>query len=138
MNQQSKSPLMNSGDDTTIGTRADKTISRAELAAAVYKIIGTTRAESAIIVDAVLAEIFGKITSGETVKLHNFGKFVVRQKDKREGRNPRTLEPAEISERRIVQFKASPAMRAALNKSATAEAGEEVKASKPAKLNQSA
>ncbi len=99
-------------------SRADHTITRADLAQAVYKIIGTTRTEASAIVDLMLAEMFEKITTGEVVKLHNFGKFVIRQKSKREGRNPRTLEPAEISERRIVQFKPSPALRGQLNKTA--------------------
>ena len=97
-------------------SRADQTITRVDLSKAVFKIIGTTRTEASAIVDLILAEMFEKITAGEVVKLHNFGKFVIRQKAKREGRNPRTLEPAEISERRIVQFKPSPALRCQLNK----------------------
>ena len=98
-----------------ITSRSERTITRVELAAAVYKVIGTTRTEAAALVDAVIERISDKICAGETVKLHNFGKFVVRHKDKREGRNPRTLEPAEITERRIVQFRASPAMKQKLN-----------------------
>lgn len=66
--------------------------------------------------DAVFDEMLKKICNGETVKLHNFGKFVIRHKDKHEGRNPCTLEPAEISERRIVQFKSLPAMKQKLNR----------------------
>lgn len=97
--------------------RAENTVTRADLAGAVYNVIGTTRTEAAALVDAVFDKIFTTICGGETVKLHNFGKFVIRQKDKREGRNPRTLEPAEISERRIVQFKPSPAMKQKLNRS---------------------
>jgi integration host factor subunit alpha len=96
-------------------SRAETTITRIDLAAAVYKVIGTTRTEAAALVDAVIDRISEKICAGETVKLHNFGKFVVRHKDKREGRNPRTLEPAEITERHIVQFRASPAMKQKLN-----------------------
>ena len=117
--------------------RADNTITRADLAAAVYKIIGTTRTESAAIVDVMLAEMFERISSGEIVKLHNFGKFVIRQKGKREGRNPRTLEPAVISERRIVQFKPSPALRGVLNKGpAKASAKSAKKSAKRTKLSE--
>lgn len=92
-----------------------KTLTRADLSEVVYATIGTTRTEAAKLVDLVLATIGDKICEGETVKLHNFGKFVVREKAKREGRNPRTMEPAEISERRIVQFKPSPAFKEKLN-----------------------
>lgn len=95
--------------------RAEKTITRADLAAVVYGQIGTTRTEAASIVDVFIEKMFERICAGETVKLHNFGKFVVRHKNKRKGRNPRTLAPAEIKERRIVQFKPSPAMKRKLN-----------------------
>lgn len=95
--------------------RADTTVTRADLADAVYNIIGTTRTEAAELVDVMFDTIADRICAGETAKLHNFGKFVVRHKDKREGRNPRTLEPAEITERRIVQFRPSPAMKQQLN-----------------------
>ena len=106
---------LRSSKQTNLPSRAENTITRADLAAAVYKIIGTTRTEAADLVDSVLEKIADRICAGETVKLHNFGKFVVRHKDRREGRNPRTLEPAEITERRIVQFRPSPAMKKKLN-----------------------
>jgi len=105
-----------SPSSTKIKPRADHTITRADLANAVYNVIGTTRTEASFLVDEVLDRIFETICRGETVKLHNFGKFVIRHKDKRAGRNPRTLEPAEITERRVVQFKASPAMKQKLNR----------------------
>ena len=98
-----------------IGRRAERTVTRMDLASVVYDVVGTTRSEAAAVVDAIFEKMFETICRGETVKLHNFGKFVIRHKDKREGRNPRTLEPAEISERQIVQFKASPAMKEKLN-----------------------
>ena len=115
--RQSADPIYDAENlPVKVAPRAEYTITRSDLAGAVYNLIGTTRSEAAAIVDAVFDEMLKKISNGETVKLHNFGKFVIRHKDKREGRNPRTLEPAEISERRIVQFKPSPAMKQKLNR----------------------
>jgi integration host factor subunit alpha len=56
--------------------------------------------ESAGIVDAVLAEIFDVIVSGEDLKLKSFGSFHVLSKKERPGRNPRTGIPATVSARR--------------------------------------
>lgn len=117
------------------GSRAERTVTRMDLANVVYGVVGTTRSEAAAIVDAIFEKMFDTICKGETVKLHNFGKFVIRHKDKREGRNPRTLEPAEISERQIVQFKASPAMKGKLN---VAAADKPVKAKKKKRVPEDA
>lgn len=115
MNAQTDGASGPAGGKFKIQPRAERTVTRADLANVVYGVIGTTRSEAADIVDAIFDRMFETICKGETVKLHNFGKFVIRHKDKREGRNPRTLEPAEITERKIVQFKPSPAMKGQLN-----------------------
>ena len=51
------------------------------------------------------------LINGETVKIRNFGNFVVREKKERSGRNPRTLAAAAISARRALTFKAAPALK---------------------------
>ncbi len=43
----------------------------------------------------------------KTVKIHGFGKFVVREKGERPGRNPRTRDPVKVSARRVVRFQAT-------------------------------
>jgi len=48
---------------------------------------------------------------GETVKLSGFGVFQVRDKRARMGRNPKTGEPAAISPRRVISFRASQIMK---------------------------
>jgi len=47
------------------------------------------------------------LAKGETVEIRNFGKFTVKAKTSRVGRNPRTGEDAIITERRVVTFKPS-------------------------------
>lgn len=58
-------------------------------------------------VEQFFEEISACLERGEQVKLSGFGTFSLRDKVARPGRNPRTGEPAEVSARRVVTFKAS-------------------------------
>ena len=85
----------------------DKTLTRADLAEAVYRKVGLSRTESAQLVEMVLEEICNAIVRGETVKLSSFATFHVRDKNERIGRNPKTGEEVPILPRRVMTFKAS-------------------------------
>jgi integration host factor subunit alpha len=52
---------------------------------------------------------------GEKIKISGFGNFVLRDKRQRQGRNPQTGEPITITERRVLNFKASQLLKQALN-----------------------
>ncbi len=84
-----------------------KTITRADLAEAVYRKVGLSRTESAHLVEMVLDEICEAIVRGETVKLSSFATFQVRSKNERIGRNPKTGEEVPILPRKVMTFKAS-------------------------------
>jgi integration host factor subunit alpha len=84
-----------------------KTLTRADLAEAVYRKVGLSRTESAQLVESVLEEICDAIVRGETVKLSSFATFQVRDKNERIGRNPKTGEEVPILPRRVMTFKAS-------------------------------
>lgn len=84
-----------------------KTLTRADLAEAVYLKVGLSRAESAELVEMIIDEICDAVVRGETVKLSSFATFHVRDKAERIGRNPKTGEEVPISPRRVVSFKAS-------------------------------
>ena len=58
-----------------------KTLTRADLAEAVYRKVGLSRTESAALVESVLDEICEAIVRGETVKLSSFATFHVRSKN---------------------------------------------------------
>jgi integration host factor subunit alpha len=92
------------GRDLVMG---DKTITRADLAEAVYRKVGLSRAESAELVETILDEVCNAIVRGETVKLSTFATFHVRDKHERVGRNPKTGEQVPITPRRVMTFKAS-------------------------------
>lgn len=85
----------------------DKTVTRSDLAEAVYLEVGLSRTESAALVEMIIDEICDAIARGETVKLSSFATFQVRDKTERIGRNPKTGEEVPISSRRVVTFKAS-------------------------------
>ena len=89
-----------------------RTVTRADLAEAVYQRVGLSRTESAALVEMVLSEISDVISQGETVKLSSFGSFIVRAKGERVGRNPKTGIEVPILPRRVMTFRASQAMRA--------------------------
>jgi integration host factor subunit alpha len=86
---------------------AGKTLTRADLAEAVYRKVGLSRTESAQLVESVLDEICEAIVRGEVVKLSSFATFQVRDKNERIGRNPKTGEEVPILPRRVMTFKAS-------------------------------
>lgn len=100
---------------TTSTAPAHHTVTRADLADAVHRRIGLSRAESGEFVEAVLSEIFNAIVSGDDVKLSSFGSFHIRSKGERVGRNPKTGASAPITARRVVMFKASNVLRARIN-----------------------
>ena len=62
-----------------------KTLTRADLAEAVYRNIGLSRNESAELVETFLEEMCACLEKGEEVKLSSFGTFSVQSKRERVG-----------------------------------------------------
>ena len=89
----------------------DKTLTRMDLAEAVFREVGLSRNESATLVESVLSHISDSLVSGETVKISSFGTFSVRAKSARMGRNPKTGEEVPISPRRVLTFRPSHLMK---------------------------
>jgi integration host factor subunit alpha len=94
---------------------AGQTLTRVDLAEAVYKTVGLSRKESAGLVEMVLSEMTDRLAIGETVKLSSFGSFVVRDKGERIGRNPKTGVEVPIQQRRVLVFKPSNVLKAQMN-----------------------
>jgi integration host factor subunit alpha len=93
-----------------------KTVTRADLSEAVHNEIGLSRSESAQLIETVLGEISDALVGGEDVKLSSFGSFIVRQKNGRIGRNPKTGEEVPIDPRRVLTFRASHVLKEKINK----------------------
>ena len=96
-----------------------KTLTRADLAEAVYRKVGLSRSESASLVEMILDEICDAVVRGETVKLSSFATFQVRAKAERIGRNPKTGEEVPITPRRVLVFRASNIMKERVNDTLT-------------------
>jgi integration host factor subunit alpha len=84
-----------------------QTVTRADLAEALYREIGLSRSESSDLVESVVHHISDALISGEKVKLAGFGTFSLRDKKERIGRNPKTGVEVPITSRRVLVFKAS-------------------------------
>lgn len=95
---------------------AQKTVTRADLAEAVYEAVGLSRTESADLVERFLQIIGDALVSGQNVKLSSFGSFQVRSKNQRIGRNPKTGEEVPILPRQVLVFKPSNVLKAKINK----------------------
>lgn len=100
------------------------TLTRADLAEAVYQEVGLSRSESSQLVESVLNELADTLVKGETVKLSSFGSFQVREKGGRVGRNPKTGEEVPIAPRRVLVFRASHVLKDRINSALSAEAAE--------------
>ena len=87
------------------------TLTRADLAEALHRQIGLSRAESSRLVEQILAHMCEAMTQGENVKISGFGTFVLRDKGERVGRNPKTGVEVPIAPRRVLTFRASQTMR---------------------------
>ena len=74
-----------------------------------------TRKDAAQLVDTIFEAMKGAIADDGELKISGFGKFSVRDKAARPGRNPYTGEPTTISARRVVTFKPSNVLTTALN-----------------------
>jgi integration host factor subunit alpha len=93
----------------------DKTLTRADLATALYREIGLSSTESSEMVDAVIDEICNALARNEVVKLSSFGTFTHRSKKQRVGRNPKTGVEVPITPRTVLSFNASNLLKAKVN-----------------------
>ena len=76
---------------------------------------GFTRKDSVAVVESLLEIIKGSLAQGKDVLISGFGKFGVRDKQARKGRNPATGEDAIVPARRVVTFKCSGILRDKVN-----------------------
>ena len=77
--------------------------------------LGFLRKQSAEIVQSVIEIVKSSLASGEDLLISGFGKFCVKEKGERKGRNPATGEDAILPARRVVTFKCSGKLRDKVN-----------------------
>jgi nucleoid DNA-binding protein len=77
-------------------------------------ILNLSKRQTGEIIDALLDEIKAALRAGDKVQLIPFGSFMVRDRKRREGRNPKTGEQIVIAARRVPAFSAGKALRDAV------------------------
>lgn len=95
---------------------SEQTLTRADLADAVYEQVGLSRSESSDLVDETLDLMIDGLVADDLLKISSFGTFQVRQKKARVGRNPKTGVEVTITPRRVVTYKASHVLKDRINK----------------------
>jgi len=77
--------------------------------------LGFTKKRSVEIIETLLEIIKSTLEKGDDVLVSGFGKFCVKDKNKRRGRNPATGNDLMLRERRVVTFKCSGKLRQKIN-----------------------
>ena len=91
------------------------TLTKAKLIDSMYNQVGLSRTKSAQVVESLLDIIKETLENGEDVLISRFGKFCVKEKGKRRGRNPHTGEDLMLTERMVVRFMCSPVLKDKVN-----------------------
>jgi len=91
------------------------TLTKAELVQKVYQNHNLTKAQAADAVEAFLRISKTCLERGEDLLVSGFGKFNVKDKNSRRGRNPQTGQELILSARKVVTFKPSGILRSKIN-----------------------
>ncbi len=81
----------------------------------VFEQVGLSKSQSRQVVEALLERIKSTLAGGEDLLISGFGKFVVKHKRPRRGRNPQTKEDLQLRARKVVVFKTSGVLRRRIN-----------------------
>ncbi len=104
---------------------SNSTVTKADIVDRVYEKIGFSKKEASDLVEIVFDALRGTLVKGEKVKISGFGKFEVKQKKERVGRNPQTGDRITISARRVLNFSPSQVLKAMLNGKSDFTGGDE-------------
>ncbi len=94
-------------------------MTKAEIISRIDEKVGFSKKQATDVVEATFETIKGFLEKGENVKISGFGSFVVRSKNPRRGRSPKTGKEIIIKGRRVLTFKASPILKATINKASS-------------------
>ena len=97
------------------------TLTRANFAESLYEEVGIDRREAKAMVELFFEEIKSSLEQGKQVKISGFGKFELRDKTSRPGRNPKTGEEVPITARRVVTFHSVQKLKARVDTSVGTE-----------------
>jgi integration host factor subunit alpha len=87
-------------------------LTKADFADSLFDELGLNKREAKEMVELFFEEIKGSLEQGKQVKISGFGKFELRDKNSRPGRNPKTGEEIPITARRVVTFRSGQKLKA--------------------------
>ncbi len=90
-------------------------LTKEKLINSIYHQVGLSKSQSRAVVESLLELIKKTLENGEDLLISGFGKFMVKEKSARRGRNPQTTEDLELRARRVVVFKTSGVLRDKIN-----------------------
>ena len=90
-------------------------MTKAELAEMVKEQVGMTKSDAFEMLEEVLGIIKDTLETGEDIMIAGFGKFEVREKSERRGRNPQTGADMVIDRRKVVTFRPSGILKDRVN-----------------------
>jgi integration host factor subunit alpha len=97
--------------------RVFMTLTKADIAKKIADDCGFMKGEATEVFEKLLEIIKARLIAGEDVMISGFGKWAVRSKHARQGRNPKTGEQIVLDARRVVTWKYSPVLKNACNNS---------------------
>ena len=80
-------------------------LTKADMVELLFEELGLNKREAKELVEMFFEEMSGALEKGGDVKLSGFGNFILRSKNERPGRNPKTGEQTSITARRVVTFR---------------------------------
>jgi integration host factor subunit alpha len=92
-------------------------LNRDKLVTRIQNHLGMSKQESRQVLDRLLEIMKDTLAQGEELLISGFGKFSVRQKNERKGRNPQTKESLILAARKVLVFRASGVLRERINNS---------------------
>ena len=90
-------------------------LTKKEIINSIYMQIGFSKKISETLLEDILELILNNIIKHKKVKIAKFGTFILRKKNQRIGRNPKTKENKIITERNVILFKASKEFKEYIN-----------------------
>ena len=87
-------------------------LTKADFAEKLFEELGLNKREAKELVEVFFEEIKASLEQGKQVKLSGFGKFELRDKTSRPGRNPKTGEEIPITARSVVTFRSGQKLKA--------------------------
>jgi len=93
------------------------TLTKANMAEHLFDQLGLNKREAKDLVESFFEGVKATLAQGEPVKLSGFGRFGLRDKSGRPGRNPKTGEEIPITARRVVTFKTGQKLKAHVEQS---------------------